>query len=121
MRHSSLDLTMQVYTDPTLLDQRAAVDALPRFDGEDERQAGQRATGTDDRTLSSSLSKLGGQTVQALAPAGSDAGESAGSAASAKAMGGATYDASRHPLARPVTNYPQGESNPCLQDENLIS
>jgi integrase len=31
MRHSSLDLTMTVYTDPVLLDVGAAVDALPAF------------------------------------------------------------------------------------------
>jgi hypothetical protein len=31
MRHSSLDLTMSVYTDPVLLDVGAAVDALPSF------------------------------------------------------------------------------------------
>ncbi|MBN1341745.1 MAG: site-specific integrase [Phycisphaerae bacterium] len=32
MRHSSLDLTMNIYTDPVLLDVGAAVDALPSFD-----------------------------------------------------------------------------------------
>jgi len=31
MRHSSLDLTMNIYTDPVLLDVGAAVDALPAF------------------------------------------------------------------------------------------
>ncbi len=29
MRHSSIDLTMNVYTDPTLLDVAGAVEALP--------------------------------------------------------------------------------------------
>ena len=29
MRHSSLDLTMNVYTDPTLLDVAGAMEALP--------------------------------------------------------------------------------------------
>jgi len=32
MRHSSLELTMNVYTDPRLLDIGAAVDSLPAFD-----------------------------------------------------------------------------------------
>ncbi len=32
MRHSSLDLTMNIYTDPVLLDVGAAVDALPAFE-----------------------------------------------------------------------------------------
>ena len=31
MRHSSLDFTMNIYTDPRLLDVGAAVDALPVF------------------------------------------------------------------------------------------
>jgi integrase len=31
MRHSSLDLTMNIYTDPVLLDVGDAVDALPAF------------------------------------------------------------------------------------------
>jgi integrase len=31
MRHSSLDLTMNVYTDPELLDVAGAVEALPRL------------------------------------------------------------------------------------------
>lgn len=35
MRHSSLELTMNVYTDPTLLDVAGAVDSLPHFRAED--------------------------------------------------------------------------------------
>jgi integrase len=31
MRHSSIDLTMNIYTDPTLLDVAGAINALPRF------------------------------------------------------------------------------------------
>ena len=31
MRHSSLNLTMNIYTDPTLLDVAGAVNALPNF------------------------------------------------------------------------------------------
>ena len=31
MRHSSLDLTMNVYTDPTLLDVAGALKALPEL------------------------------------------------------------------------------------------
>lgn len=34
MRHSSLDLSMNIYTDPVLLDVGAAVDALPAFSTE---------------------------------------------------------------------------------------
>ncbi|MDY6913924.1 MAG: hypothetical protein SVT52_05660 [Planctomycetota bacterium] len=42
MRHSSLDLTMNIYTDPVLLDVGAAVDALPTFSA--DRQAAPLAT-----------------------------------------------------------------------------
>jgi len=31
MRHSSLNMTMNIYTDPTLLDVAGAVNALPSF------------------------------------------------------------------------------------------
>ena len=31
MRHSTLELTMNVYTDPQLLDVAGAIDALPMF------------------------------------------------------------------------------------------
>jgi integrase len=31
MRHSSIDLTMNIYTDPTLLDVAGAVEALPEL------------------------------------------------------------------------------------------
>ena len=44
MRHSSLDLTMNIYTDPVLLDVGAAVNALPTFassgPAQDEMTAG---------------------------------------------------------------------------------
>ncbi|MDB5346471.1 MAG: hypothetical protein JWP89_4848 [Schlesneria sp.] len=51
MRHSSIDLTMNVYTDPKLLDVHGALNSLPSLDmnpSENERQT-VRATGTDGR------------------------------------------------------------------------
>jgi integrase len=50
MRHSKLDLTMNVYTDPKLLDVRGALDALPALalDGHPEEREALRATGTDN-------------------------------------------------------------------------
>jgi integrase len=42
MRHSSLDLTMNVYTDPTLLDVAGAVDALPQLSPDDAQTATMR-------------------------------------------------------------------------------
>jgi len=48
MRHCSIDLTMNTYTDPELLDVRSALDALPELPltGREEG-ARERATGTD--------------------------------------------------------------------------
>jgi len=51
MRHSRIDLTMNVYTDPKLLDLHAAVESLPELRLDAGRQE-QRATGTDARTPS---------------------------------------------------------------------
>src|SRR5690606_22327347 len=51
MRHSSIDLTMNVYTDPKVLDIAGAMDALPSLPLGAEPADRQRAvaTGTDDR------------------------------------------------------------------------
>jgi len=60
LRHSTLDLTMNVYTDPRLLDVAGALDALPflPLDGERNTQR-QRATGTcDDRPLAPLLAPM---------------------------------------------------------------
>ena len=46
MRHSSIDLTMNVYTDPKLLDVHAALDSLPRLEI-DRNDHEMKATGTD--------------------------------------------------------------------------
>ena len=55
MRHSSIDLTMNTYTDPKLLDVQGALDSLPSLDWKSspatERQM-MRATGTDGRDTS---------------------------------------------------------------------
>jgi len=40
MRHSSIDLTMNVYTDPRLLDVAGAMETLPELDGKPAPQAG---------------------------------------------------------------------------------
>jgi Phage integrase family len=51
MRHKSLDMTMQVYTDPKLLDVRGALDSLPMLpldNGQRDIAEAARATGTDD-------------------------------------------------------------------------
>jgi hypothetical protein len=51
MRHSSIDLTMNVYTDPKLLDVHGAIESLPTLNLDAERESTQatlRATGTND-------------------------------------------------------------------------
>ena len=58
MRHSTIDLTMNVYTDPKLLDVAGAVELLPSLPlAREDRQSGSRqnvlsATGTNDLTPS---------------------------------------------------------------------
>ena len=47
LRHSSIDLTMNVYTDPKLLDVYGALDALPALPLNDNRQERHQATGTE--------------------------------------------------------------------------
>jgi hypothetical protein len=49
MRHSKVDLTMNVYTDPALLDVRGALDALPALPLDRDQAEGQvlQATGTE--------------------------------------------------------------------------
>ena len=48
MRHSSVDLTMNVYTDPKLLDVHGALDALPAMSLDDEEGPADAKTGTAD-------------------------------------------------------------------------
>jgi hypothetical protein len=53
MRHASIDLTMNVYTDPRLLDVHGALDALPSLPIDwtpQPEQAREKASGTDDAT-----------------------------------------------------------------------
>ena len=52
MRHSKIDLTMNVYTDPRLLDVAGALDVLPALPlDHSSHRAPARATGTDARNL----------------------------------------------------------------------
>ena len=85
MRHSTIDLTMNTYTDPKLLDVQGALNSLPSLDlnprQTTERQS-MRATGTDDM-LSSQLvpmlvpnSGKAGQTVSFVVHSSTDAYDS---------------------------------------------
>ena len=52
MRHGSLDLTMQTYTDPRLLDVAGALDEPPKLPIDDApRRQRAKVTGTDGPTL----------------------------------------------------------------------
>ena len=58
MRHSNIDLTMNVYTDPKLLDVQGALDSLPSLDlnpSPSNDRATKRATGTDNQNAMPSL------------------------------------------------------------------
>ncbi len=59
MRHSDIGLTMNVYTDPRLLDVHGALDALPtlRLDASSEETV-VRATGTDDQFAGSLVAPM---------------------------------------------------------------
>src|SRR5262249_467038 len=48
MRHSTLDLMMNVYTDPRLLDVHGALDSLPELTLSDGRGQAEQATGTTE-------------------------------------------------------------------------
>jgi len=72
MRHSDIRLTLGTYTDPTLLNPAAALEALPRLDtpASPERN---RATGTDDATAAGvTANALGGLLGGIAAPNAQD-------------------------------------------------
>ena len=48
MRHSKMDLTLNVYADPRLLDFHAAVNELPSLDVKPKIPTEEKAIGTDD-------------------------------------------------------------------------
>jgi hypothetical protein len=77
MRHSKIDLTMNVYTDPALLDVRGALDALPALPltgGPAESECG-KATGTDNLPA-----KEGNFVAPTVAPTPYNSGQSGASA-----------------------------------------
>ena len=76
MRHSNIDLTMNVYTDPKLLDVQGALDSLPSLNGKtpdaSTERAVLRATGTDGRDTSANprrLDSAGANATSQFAPA----------------------------------------------------
>ena len=71
MRHSNIDLTMNVYTDPKLLDVQGALDSLPSLDWKSspstDRQT-MRATGTDARDASPTKDRTSELVAPVVAP-----------------------------------------------------
>ena len=135
---------MGAYTDPTLLDERAAVEALPRLDlkgGQSKAKKMEPTSAVDgaetpddtpftlnDRWrdflvffLVSNLGEGGTSISNSLTPPDTGRDGDSQVTSTVKTAGAATYDRSRHPVAASAAAYPQGDSNPCLQDENLIS
>ena len=75
MRHSKIDLTMNIYTDPKLLDVHGALDSLPLLGLNSpystERQP-MRATGTHGRDVIKTQDIASGQFAPAFAPDSAD-------------------------------------------------
>jgi integrase len=69
MRHSDIKLTMQVYTDPKLLDVRGALDTLPALPLDSACQESEviQATGTDD-LMGGQVQACGSSLAPVLAP-----------------------------------------------------
>ncbi len=70
LRHSSLELTMQLYTDPRLLDVAGALAALPALPTTGLPGEAARATGTDDAiAVAPNVAPAAGRARQNVAPA----------------------------------------------------
>ncbi len=130
MRHSTIDLTMNVYTDPKLLDIHGALDALPALPLDtctNPERIAVSLTGTDP-IPSTPLAPT-------LAPTTDFSGHSESFAVIMAALGVVREDEetvavssspvkTKNPLTTPVSgshDYPQGDSNPCLLAENQTS
>jgi len=106
MRHSSLELTMNVYTDPRLLDVAAAVDALPDFDGlADAEQSAYvaAATGTEGpNALAPALAQALAQTADFPGQPVSGRGKTSGGKRDAESPQVLAAAQQRRPLTSPV-------------------
>jgi integrase len=108
MRHSKLDLTMNVYTDPKLLDVRGALDTLPSLPlgGEQPRGDSLKATGTDGtagRALAPTLAPTPDKSVQAETIPVNISGNNEGGAEEGPLTASACPDKRKHPLTIPVS------------------
>ena len=120
MRHSTIDLTMNVYTDPRLLDVAGAVESLPALPLEDSQQRVAQivsATGTDNSTPS--------QFAPEFAPTPDNSGKSGSIPVRMAGLDGdgeeaASLAASAYPVKRkgPLTRPDNGSSEWAMTDSN---
>jgi hypothetical protein len=127
MRHSTIDLTMNVYTDPRLLDVHDAVEALPALPLNAEQNTipnAVRATGTDDWPVcavappvapTSDNSCKSGSFPDKMNTAQRGFADLAEIVLSAGNVKGSVS------LTTSVPDYPHGDSNPGLLAENQTS
>src|SRR5262249_37882113 len=109
MRHSDIKLTMNVYTDPALLDVRGALDALPALPLQGNQAEGEavRATGTDggaERTLAPTLAPTPDNRGTTLSCAGNPAGADLPNTIAASG----SPDKGKGPLSSPDSGPPGG-------------
>lgn len=79
MRHSTIDLTMNTYTDPKLLDVQGALNSLPSLDLNPRSTIGHqmmRATGTDDSDETPGKRHSGNSVAPTVAPNSGERGQS---------------------------------------------
>jgi len=120
MRHSKLDLTMNVYTDPRLLDVAGALDALPTLDLDGaptpERT---RATGTDSRALGPMLGPTPAQACQnGSIPDTTARNAEANRAAVSVHSDGACHSLSATDEVEPIGIEPTTSCMPCKRSPN---
>jgi integrase len=116
MRHSKIDLTMSVYTDPKLLDVRGALDVLPELPLEGRQEAA-RASGTEGpadasllalaRALAPTLAPTPDNLVQAETIPVLFSGNSGEAAGKERLAVSSFAGKGKHPLAIPVSGCQQ--------------
>ena len=126
-RHSDPKLTMNVYSQLGICDLAGALDHLPSTSTKPPQREQQpmRATGTYDATASNDPRhlprQLGRETVQNGARACDERSTSNTSRHERIPLQNKGERDTMRRRARRCDNHPQRDSNPCLQDENLIS
>ena len=119
MRHSTINLTMNTYTDPKLLDVHGALDALPalplKSDGQSASQLNvERATGADGspiRKLAPDLAPTPDNSCKSMTTPGKMEGSPSQPHGPAVIPLTGCYDKERTPLTTPVIGVPSVETS----------